>query len=498
VLDQHPVASETPPPPDGPPGAPGGYRTTPLPLVLIALGIVALGLVYGLSIVLVILSIVAMIFLHELGHYLTAKRAGMKVTEFYLGFGPRLWSFRRGETEYGVKVIPAGAYVRIIGMNNLEEVDPADEARTYRQQSYPARMSVALAGSGMHFLIALTLLFVSFMTIGVDSATNWTVKATSAGSAAEQAGIRPGDRIISIDGTEVETFEQVRSTVESLGGRTVAVVIERDGARQTVQARLGERISAEAAAGLDGVLPRDEILAVDGRPVASYDEFTTLVTEGGTYQVRLVDERGQELTTQVRVDRLVTGPGASYGLLGVSPDWQRDQLGPVRAAGRSITTFRTASWATVTGLANFFRPSNVGDFVSKTITNDKAPDATAPSGGDAGREAAAGTDENRLLSILGAGRIGKQAADQGLAGLVDFMILLNITVGLFNLLPLPPFDGGHVVVATYERLRSRRGRRYFADASKLMPITIAVIAVFVTLGLLALLRDILDPINLPT
>ena len=81
--------------------------------------------------------ILLMIFLHELGHFLTAKRAGMKVTEFFLGFGPRIWSFRRGETEYGVKAHPAGAYVRIIGMNNLEEVDPADEARTYRQQAVP-------------------------------------------------------------------------------------------------------------------------------------------------------------------------------------------------------------------------------------------------------------------------------------------------------------------------------------------------------------------------
>ncbi|MBW3645134.1 MAG: site-2 protease family protein, partial [Actinobacteria bacterium] len=77
-----------------------------------------------------------MIFMHELGHYLTAKAAGMKVTEFFIGFGPRLWSFRRGETEYGFKAIPAGAYVRIIGMSNLEEIDPAEEDRTYRQKSY--------------------------------------------------------------------------------------------------------------------------------------------------------------------------------------------------------------------------------------------------------------------------------------------------------------------------------------------------------------------------
>ena len=110
--------------------------------------------------VLVVIALIVMIMLHELGHFLTAKWSGMKVTEFFLGFGPRLWSVRKGETEYGVKAIPAGGYVRIIGMSNLEEVDPADEPRTYRQQPFPRRLSVAVAGSTMHFIIAFVLLFV--------------------------------------------------------------------------------------------------------------------------------------------------------------------------------------------------------------------------------------------------------------------------------------------------------------------------------------------------
>ncbi len=102
----------------------------------------------------VLAAIIAMIMLHELGHFVMAKRAGMKVTEFFLGFGPRLWSIRRGETEYGVKAIPAGGYVRIIGMSNVDEVDPADEERTYRSKPYRHRLGVAVAGSTMHFIIA--------------------------------------------------------------------------------------------------------------------------------------------------------------------------------------------------------------------------------------------------------------------------------------------------------------------------------------------------------
>ena len=104
--------------------------------------------------------------LHELGHFVTAKRAGMKVTEYFVGFGPRLWSVRRGETEYGVKAIPAGGYVRITGFTSVEEVDPEDEHRAYRQQPFHQRIIVASAGSAMHFLIAFVLAVILVVSFG--------------------------------------------------------------------------------------------------------------------------------------------------------------------------------------------------------------------------------------------------------------------------------------------------------------------------------------------
>ena len=185
-------------------------------------GTVALGVFGGWPILIIVLSLVFMIFMHELGHYLTAKSAGMKVTEFFIGFGPRLWSFRRGETEYGFKAIPAGAYVRIIGMNNLDEVPPADESRTYRQKSYPRRMSVAVAGSTMHFLMAFALGIGSLVLYGsvTEDDSNWeigqvsTAEETLTGFPADEltpsltrqledgetpaleAGIQEGDRIV--------------------------------------------------------------------------------------------------------------------------------------------------------------------------------------------------------------------------------------------------------------------------------------------------------------
>ena len=142
----------------GPPfGSTGSIGTQTIDVVRQLEGgvrVVALGWLWGWSMLVVIAALIVTIALHELGHYLTAKWSGMKVTEYFLGFGPRIWSFRRGETDYGVKAIPAGAYVKIIGMNSYEEVDPADESRTYRQQSYPRRLAVAVGGSAMHFLIA--------------------------------------------------------------------------------------------------------------------------------------------------------------------------------------------------------------------------------------------------------------------------------------------------------------------------------------------------------
>ena len=135
-------------------------------LVLLVGAVVSFGLVGGVSGLVVVLSFVIMLLLHELGHFLVARWSGMQVTEFFIGFGPRLWAFRKGETTYGVKAVPAGAYVRITGMTSLDVVDPAEEHRTYRAQTYTRRLAVALAGSAVHFVVALLLLFGLYGLVG--------------------------------------------------------------------------------------------------------------------------------------------------------------------------------------------------------------------------------------------------------------------------------------------------------------------------------------------
>ena len=152
--------------------------------------------------------------LHEFGHFITAKRAGMKVTEYFVGFGPRLWSVRKGETEYGVKAIPAGGYVRIIGFTSTEEVPEEDEARAYRQQPFHQRIIVASAGSAMHFLIAFVLALILVFTFGqstnnvkVYALDHWAGRTTPAAL----AGLKAGDVIVSIDGktfTDTNTIDR--------------------------------------------------------------------------------------------------------------------------------------------------------------------------------------------------------------------------------------------------------------------------------------------------
>src|SRR5205809_3836791 len=121
------------------------------------------------GVVLFVVAILVTILIHEAAHFGFAKAFGIKVQEFFVGFGPRLWAVRKGETEYGVKALPLGGYVRIVGMNNLETVDPADEDRSYRAQSFPKRLAVVLAGSAMHFLIAFFLLVIVWSAVGIPN-----------------------------------------------------------------------------------------------------------------------------------------------------------------------------------------------------------------------------------------------------------------------------------------------------------------------------------------
>jgi membrane-associated protease RseP (regulator of RpoE activity) len=238
-------------------------------LLLVLLGLILLAVLRPSTIdtLAIIFGIVALIMLHEAGHYFTAKRAGMKVTEFFLGFGPRVWSFRRGETEYGVKAIPAGGYVRIVGMSNLEDVDPDEEPRTFRHGTFGNRLTVILAGVSVNLILAFLLIYVALIGRGLPDTLEANVSRVVPDSPAAAAGIRDGDRIIAIDGQRLDVDRDIAQALRDRVGQPTTIVVKRGGGTATVTAVPQERSSSDKS-GIIGVSV--------GQSVSSYRSFNPI------------------------------------------------------------------------------------------------------------------------------------------------------------------------------------------------------------------------------
>ncbi|GAC1418649.1 MAG: M50 family metallopeptidase [Actinomycetota bacterium] len=194
--------------------------------------------------------------LHEFGHFITAKKFGMKVDKFFIGFGPKIWSFRRGETEYGFNWIPAGGYVRIAGMNPFEETPPEDAGRVFKAKPAWKRAIVLAAGSTMHFIIAFIVLAVLLITAGIPDgkATN-AVDLVEPGTPAATAGLVHNDHVVAIDGAPVSSWEQIRSYIRQHPGAPVTFTIETKGTRRQVPATLAQRTVDGKTIGFFGVQP---------------------------------------------------------------------------------------------------------------------------------------------------------------------------------------------------------------------------------------------------
>lgn len=259
----------------------------------------------------VLLGIISMVMIHEAGHFLAAKALGMKATEFFFGFGPKLWSTKRGETEYGIKGIPLGGYVRIVGMNLYEEVDPADEGRTYREKEFWKKSVVVLAGVASHFVVAFVIYLAIFTLVGVGEVTT-TVGAVSptlddgTQSPAAAIGLREGDTIVALDGIVTEEWVDLVDAIAARPGETVTLTVERDG---------------------EGLSVPVELAAVD-------------------------DESG-----------------GKRGFLGVRPSQTTERVGPLRgivSAGRGIGDAVAVS---TQGMWQLF--SGLGDLVAATLSGDQ-------------------------------------------------------------------------------------------------------------------------------
>ncbi|MFZ5597894.1 MAG: RIP metalloprotease RseP [Bacillota bacterium] len=193
-----------------------------------------------------------LVFFHELGHFSLAKLVGIKVYEFSLGFGPRIFSLSRGETAYNLRVFPLGGFVRMAGMDPSEEIAPEDREKVFSSKSVLQRIGVIFAGPAMNFVLAIILLAVVFMAYGLPDVPSTTVRNTLPGSPAEQAGIQAGDKIVEINGSRVENWDYLSKTVSSNAGKQLDITVERKGQRLTFKVT---PYTSENGAGKIGIQP---------------------------------------------------------------------------------------------------------------------------------------------------------------------------------------------------------------------------------------------------
>ncbi len=372
-----------------------------------------------LAIVGVVLTLPLIIMLHEAAHFVTAKRSGMKVTEFFVGFGPRIWSFTRGETEYGVKAVILGGYCRIIGMTNLEDVAPEDEARAYRSKGYLARVVVAAAGPAVHFVIAFVLMFSLLFVAGDLRHERALTKLDGVSLGAAQAGLKAGDTLVAIDGTPIHKWDQVAGLIQKHhAGDRVVMVVERGTSRVTKEVTLARHVFDGQSAVVAG------ISATVAVPHPSFVSSLTM------------------------------------------------------APGQVVSVAHEA----VNALGQIFSPSGMTKYFHVLSGSDKNKVDNA----------------QRFLSPVGFAQVAAHAVSAGWVAVVGLLLVINVFLGLVNLVPLLPFDGGHIAIATVEQVASFVMRRKVrVDAAKLMPIAGAVLVVLLFILVSSLFLDITHPVANP-
>jgi membrane-associated protease RseP (regulator of RpoE activity) len=413
---------------------------------------------FWIGVILFAVGILVSVCLHEAGHLVTAKRFGMKATQYFAGFGPTLWSFRRGETEYGLKAIPAGGFVKIVGMTPLEEVAPEDSDRAFWRQPTWQRTIVLVAGSVTHFALAVVIFLIAALTTGL-----------------------PNPAAAEFDATKAPPV---------LGEVTSCVIpgydLKADGAFR--DCRPGDPVGPAKAAGLR---PGDKVVSIGGKTVDTYGALVTAVRQSPPGPVAISYLRdGQPHTTTAD---LVSTQRPAAG----KPKGELQTVSAIGVAVQSPDPIVDYSLAAAPGGAVWF----TGESVKQTFQAlgrfpQRIPKLIDAIGGQQ-------RDPNTPISVVGASRIGGQAVELG-APIIFLTLLggLNVFIGVFNLFPLLPLDGGHVAIIWYERARSwlaaRRGRPDpgRVDYNKLMPVTYVVILAFGGLTLLTLAADIVNPIRL--
>ena len=370
-----------------------------------------------------VVALLLSVMVHEFGHFITARRYGMWVSEFFVGFGKRIWSVQRGETEFGVKAIPAGGYCKIEGMSPNDAMPEGEEDRAFYKASSGKKLVVLGAGSFLHFVLGYLLLFVLFAGVGTNQVLP-IIGEVVPNSAAQSAGIQVGDEVISINGVEVTTWYKDVEAIRNSQGKELTLGLLRDGQNITV-----------------------------------------------TATPRLTDIDGTE--------RYVLGIVNITGL---------KRSGVIESASNSFKVTKSFLSESVKSLAKL--PEKIPALWGATVRGEER-------------------DANGLVGVVGVARVSGEAVGSDkltpMERLATFLLIvasLNIFVGVFNLLPILPLDGGHMAVAIADEIRAfiarLRGRPRPApiDVTVLTPITMVVFVVLACLTLLLLVADVINPVTL--
>ncbi len=400
-------------------------------------------LAYAAGIVIFVLALLVSVMLHEFGHFITAKKFHMRVTQFFVGFGTTLWSFFRGETEYGVKALPFGGFVRITGMTSVEEVDVADEPRSFRRQPGWQRIIVLAAGSFMHFLLALFLFFMLALAVGQPNSNT--------------------NQVSQIASCVPRSYHVLENDANPCAGTTLG----------------------KSPAELAGMKANDKIVSVNGVRVGTWDELHSVLKKQpvGVPIPVVVQRDGHDVSLDVTLAKV---PGDSTPYLGVDSAVIYQRSGPISSVGYAGSQFADTVTSSVSAIGKL--PAAIPDLFSK----DRAA-----------------TPAGQVGSVVGVGEVTGDVVQannlpwQAKVTLVLYLIAsLNIFVGLFNLLPLLPLDGGHLAVVIFERIRAWFYRLFgrpdpgLVDIQKLVPVSLLVFAVLVGVGTLLIAADIFNPIHL--
>jgi membrane-associated protease RseP (regulator of RpoE activity) len=370
-----------------------------------------------------IAALLLSVMVHEFGHYITARRFGMWVSEFFVGFGKKIWSVQRGETEFGVKAIPAGGYCKIEGMSPSDQMPVGEEERAFYKASSLKKLVVLGAGSFLHFVIGFVLLFTLFAGIGTNQVLP-VISEVVPDSAAQAAGLQPGDEVLSINGKKVTDWYKDVEVIRQSEGAELTLVLDRN----------GEEISTTASA------------------------------------------------------RLTEIDGTTRYVLGIVNDVGLKRSGLWLSVKNSAIVTKSFLTESVKSLAKL--PEKIPALWGATVRGEER-------------------DVNGLVGVVGVARVSGQAVGsdkldpmERLATFVLIVASLNIFVGIFNLLPILPLDGGHMAVAIADEIRAffarLRGRQRPApiDVTVLTPITMVVFVILACLTLLLLVADVINPVTL--